>query len=456
MSDLRALVDRFAPTRMSAQIALILIVGLAVTTAATGTLVWRFKPNVDLADTELTTAARIAVAVRLLEAGRANADDAKIVARAAAFRLMQELPAELAQRTDPPTSKGFMRQIIRDELHDRDRAVKIARHPRSQAVDIAVATTLGAWAVFTATLGPEPQPPPSVGYPLIITLIVGSATIAILCIWVARLVAGPLSHFAEAAERLGREGEAPNIPVVGPREVRRAAHTFNVMQQRLRRFVDNRAKMLAGISHDLRTPITRLRLRAEEIEDTQLRRKFAADLARMEAMVSSALGFLREEHIGEAAETIDLAPLLQTICDDLADLGYSVDFEPEGRVRLRCRARAMERALANVVGNAAKFGGSVQVTIASNPEFVIVTVDDDGPGIRDSEKENVFEPFYRSDQSREATEGVGLGLSIARTIVHAHGGDIQLDDRHPSGLRVRIVLPRSAETPASRPTDKSA
>jgi signal transduction histidine kinase len=260
-----------------------------------------------------------------------------------------------------------------------------------------------------------------------------------------RILTAPLRDLSRAAERLGVDMTAPPLAESGPREVRQAARAFNNMQQRIKRLVTDRTQMLAAISHDLRTPITRLRLRAEFVEEAEQRTKMMADLQEMEAMISSTLAFLREDSDREEARVISVDALLETICDDMTDAGNDVRFEAEERVTLRCRQLSMKRAFTNLIDNAVKYGGQAAVTLSNEPGMVRVDIDDAGPGIPEDLHEKVFTPFFRAEQSRNrGTGGTGLGLTVARSVVRAHGGDIELCNSPANGLRVTVRIPQAA------------
>jgi signal transduction histidine kinase len=256
----------------------------------------------------------------------------------------------------------------------------------------------------------------------------------------------PLQRLTEAAERLGRGEEVEVLPEAGPEDIRRTTAAFNRMQSRLRRFVEDRTRMIAAISHDLRTPITSLRLRAEFLTDQEMKEKLVATLDEMQAMTEGALTFAREEATAEPTRTIDLDALLESLCSDLAELGWEVKFEAGERVAWRGRVDGMRRALRNVIENAVRYGERARVKLTVAAENLEVSVDDDGPGIPETDFERVFAPFVRLENSRNrGTGGVGLGLAIARTIVRAHGGDIMLANRSGAeapGLRAVIRLPR--------------
>ncbi|MFV2092807.1 MAG: ATP-binding protein, partial [Hyphomicrobiales bacterium] len=268
--------------------------------------------------------------------------------------------------------------------------------------------------------------------------------VGILSIWAVRRMTAPLALFAWAAERLGRDVNAPDLPEDGPREVRRAARAFNEMQCRLRRLIGGRTQMLAAISHDLRTPITRLHLRAEFVDDAGQRDKMLADLEQMETMIAATLAFAREESIAAPRQRLDLAMLVQSACDDAADSGYDVTYTGVARATFNGTPVALARVFANLIDNAVKYGGLARVTFEATPEKFVITVEDDGAGIPEDQFERVFEPFYRIEASRNPqTGGIGLGLATVRSIVRGHGGEVTLANRDPGGLCVTVTLPQA-------------
>ncbi|WP_438483047.1 sensor histidine kinase [Oleiharenicola lentus] len=263
---------------------------------------------------------------------------------------------------------------------------------------------------------------------------------------IARHIAQPLRHLTKAAERLGRGEEVAMLVEEGPDDIRKTMSTFNRMQVRLRRFVEDRTRMLAAIGHDLRTPITSLRLRAEFIRETETREKILATLAEMQAMTEASLAFASSEASAEVTRSVDLSSLLESLCDDLAELGWKVNFIGKGeKIAYLCRPDALRRALRNLIENAVRYGECARVDVKPSAENVEIIVQDDGPGISEEDRERVFAPFVRLEASRNgSTGGVGLGLAIARSIVRAHGGDIVLSAGSP-GLCVRVTLPRDEE-----------
>jgi signal transduction histidine kinase len=269
--------------------------------------------------------------------------------------------------------------------------------------------------------------------------------IALLAVWAARRVTVPLGSFAQAASRLGTDVSAPPMAETGPSEIVQAARAFNQMQERIQRLVDDRTRMLAAIAHDLRTVLTRLRLRAELIDDTEQQGKAIADLDAMAAMLDETLAFARDDSAGEARQDVDLAALVRSLCDDLADAGQPVHYLGPDRWRFPCRPVALRRAMANLIDNAVTYGRVAEVGLQGDRVAVRLTIEDRGPGIPAAAREQVFQPFFRLEASRSrATGGTGLGLAVARTVVHRHGGEIILDDRPGGGLVVRVTLPAPA------------
>ncbi|TAL02987.1 MAG: HAMP domain-containing protein [Rhodospirillaceae bacterium] len=252
----------------------------------------------------------------------------------------------------------------------------------------------------------------------------------------------PLALFTAAAERLGVDVNAAPLDESGPREVRRAAAAFNKMQERLQRFIQDRTQMLAAISHDLRTPITRLRLRAEFVEDDGQRDKMLNDLEEMEAMIAATLAFSRDDASNEPIESFDVAMLLATVAADGRAAGHDVTYYGSARLDVKGRPIALKRAVTNLVDNAVKYGVRARVTLRQIADVIEIVVDDDGPGIPEGERERVFAPFIRLEASRSReTGGTGLGLTIARNIVRGMGGDVEIVSRAAPGLRVRTTLP---------------
>lgn len=266
--------------------------------------------------------------------------------------------------------------------------------------------------------------------------------LAVFSIWMARSIAVPLGRLASAAERLGREREPTLISGMRLPEFVAIADTFNAMQLRLKRYVDERVQMLAAISHDLRTPLTRLRLLAEYVSDEEQRAQLKSNVAEMEAMVAEALAFMREEAGQEGMETVDLAALLISLADTSHDLGEAVVYEGPDHLDIRCRPVAMKRAFANLIANGCKYGEAVHIVLSVEDRWISVAFRDRGPGIPPEDAERAFAPFVRLESSRgRETGGTGLGLTISRDVVRSHGGEIDFE-RDGGIFVVRVRLPR--------------
>lgn len=274
------------------------------------------------------------------------------------------------------------------------------------------------------------------------TLLFLLVSTSLLGIWAGRALARPLSAFAKAAESFSLSRSPEPLNLNGPDEIRSAAKALNVMRERVTSLMNDRTRMLAAISHDLRTPITRLRLRAEYIEDNAQRLQTVQDLDQMRSMLDSVLTFLRGEDRASPVP-VDVGALLQVVCDLYAEDGHAVDFEGLGRLIAVVRPDEVQRAVSNVVDNALRYATQVVVTLSSDGTNAIIAVADDGPGIPDDQKLAMLEPFVRGSTARTMDEksGFGLGLSITHGIVQAHGGTLRLDDNAPRGLRVVIKIP---------------
>ena len=307
------------------------------------------------------------------------------------------------------------------------------------ALRVSVQLTDGSWLnVFAPQDWHEPLLRPRFLVPVVLSLLMVAAA-ALLAV---REVARPFAIFAKAAERLGVDVGAPPLAEIGPREVRRAATAFNVMQERIRRFVEDRTLMLAAISHDLRTPITRMKLRVEFVEDEDERIRMLGDLDEMERMIAATLAFARDDAAREDSRPTDLSALIQGLVDDMAASGADVSCVVPDRLVVVVRPMALKRAMANLLHNAVSYGFRARMSVKEQANEIIVVIDDDGPGIPENERERVFSPFVRLEASRSRdTGGTGLGLSVARAAIRAHGGDITLTNRPEGGLRVYVVLP---------------
>ena len=285
-------------------------------------------------------------------------------------------------------------------------------------------------------------PVPPLGRAFLASFLISAAAVAAVGALGIRRASEPMRRLAGAADRLGRGESFEPLPETGPRETRLANIAFNRMRERLERFIRDRTSMLAAIAHDLRTPITSLRLRAEFIEDEDAKAKILETLAEMQAMTEAVLAFARGDSESEPTRPIDVTALAESIVEDVRAGGRDARFEESPAVTLTGRPLALKRGLNNLIDNATIYGVRARVTVEADANEVRIVVDDDGPGIPAPDLERVFEPFVRLEGSRSReTGGAGLGLAIARSIFRAHGGDVTLRNRPEGGLRAVASLP---------------
>lgn len=298
----------------------------------------------------------------------------------------------------------------------------------------------GRWARFDSEL---PQAAATLPWRLALTLLLLLGAVLALSFVAVRWITRPLQVLASAAEGLGQDIDRPPLDEAGPLEVRRAAQAFNAMQRRLSHFIHDRPRILAAMSHDLKTPITRMRLRADLLDDEALRQRFEADLKEMEGMVTHTLEFMRGLGGNEPRQAVDVMALLESLQSDNEAMGRSVRIEGRAHQPFVAVASLLKRCLVNLIDNAVLYGGQATVIVEDTALSLTLRVLDDGPGIAQAELEKVFEPFYRLEASRSRQTGdTGLGLAIARNIAQTHGGDIAPRNRPEGGLEVVLSLPR--------------
>lgn len=303
----------------------------------------------------------------------------------------------------------------------------------------------GRWAIV--------EPPHGLLSPwqhrMLMALLISMLLLAPMVWWMARRLARPIRVFADAAERLGADPDAEPLAATGPSEVRTAIHAFNDMQAKLRAHMRQRTQTVAAIAHDLRTPLTRLRFRVEQAPEA-VRDRMVADIEEMDALIAQAMAYVRGEATPDRREVFDLDALAADCAAGFTETGAAVSFDGGGKLPVEADPAALRRALANLIGNAVKYGGAARVKAFAEGGRAVITVEDDGPGLADDELEAVFEPFHRAERSRNReTGGAGLGLTVARQAARAHGGDVTLI-RRKRGLTARLDLPlarSSTETP---------
>jgi len=426
----------FMPNRISGQIALIVVASLAVIHVVLATMFFlnRSERLPDRAPVALATL------VRLIDATPADARSRLISDADAAFphldlALTASMPGADQQQTEDRLVDGFRRHLGEGFL-----VVQVARSGDDAPHRVAVQLRDGE--VVTARIAPHAGPP--FGGPVIVTLLFIAISVTFLGLWAARVLTEPLRSFAKAAESFRPEGELAPLPERGPKEIRTAARALNRMRERIKELVEGRTRVLAAVSHDLRTPITRLRLHSEFIADPALRTQILDELAHMSSMVDSVLVHLRGGEPREAATMIDIATSVHTVCDQFADLGHEIRYDGPDHLVLRAHPEELRRAVTNLVDNAVRHGRNVDVRLIEGPSSISIAVEDDGPGILDADKEAMQQPFVRGDAARgmNAAHGFGLGLSITRAVAEAHGGTLELADGARSGLIARITLPK--------------
>jgi signal transduction histidine kinase len=435
------------PRSLAARTALVLLLGLALVQG--GGLLLHALDSAELQRIAEARdlAARLATLYRAVAVAPAEAAPGLLAeAGPGLSATLGALPAPL-----PPPSPFELQRLIRPFLGLG--AMGPALRPRetllrgtADALLAAFHLPDGRWLAVHAAM-PDPRPWNSPGLLALFLCMTGVA--ALLAVWAVRRLTKPVRALAAAAERLGRDVNAPALPEDGPSEVASAAAAFNRMAARIRRFVDDRTFLLAAIGHDLRTPITRLKLRAELLDDDEQRRKWLADLDELEAMVNATLAFSRDVAASEPAVPLDLAELVRTVLDEAADtrpaLADRVAYAGPEHLAVQGRPVALKRALANLVGNALAYGAAARARLdppRGGDGIATVSVEDDGPGLPAEELERVFEPFRRGERSRSReTGGSGLGLAIARNILRAHGGEVTLANRPDGGLRAVATIP---------------
>ncbi|MDB5361682.1 MAG: histidine kinase [Rhodospirillales bacterium] len=363
------------------------------------------------------------------------------------------LPEPEAVRSVPPGTDGTIDEL-RQLLGDPGRDLKVYKkgalppdspllfHAGRRLPDAHIAALElrdGSWVVLTAG---ERSWGLSKDERRNIAIVIGLLSIILVTLISTRLLARPIEHFTDAAERFGRDPKAAPVAETGPAELRRAARAFNAMQASVQRFIEDRTQMIAAISHDLRTPITRLRLRAEFVEDEEQRDRMLGDLDQMAEMIEATLAFARDDGASEPPTALDLPSLLESMVDEAADAGHAAIYHGPAHRIFEGRPVALRRAFGNLVDNAIKYGESVEITLADTSDGCRIVIADRGPGIAATDRERVFAPFVRLEGSRNRdTGGTGLGLSIARSIIRGHGGEIQMENRLEGGLSVSVALP---------------
>jgi signal transduction histidine kinase len=435
----------FMPNRISGQIALLVSASLiASQIVLTVSLIYYrpFEPPERLPD-------QLAILIRLIAANPSEQREALMASIDRAFprfnlQVVPRPPADVpASPVLGPELERFVHRLGQDYRVISDEIEPLP----APAVEQRVVIGLPGGQFIAARFAPMPPPPLLI--PFMITWVMIATLVPVLSLWAAFGLTGPLRRFALAAENFDPNCEIAPIPARGPQEVRVAVRAFNRMSERVKALIDDRTRMLAALSHDLRTPITRLRLHCEFIEDEATRARIMVELMHMESMVESVLQFLRSSHAAKQAVALDLATSLQAICDQFADTGHDVSYNGPDHMVVHAHPADLHRAVTNLIDNAVRYGGKADVKLVPTPQAVTIIIEDNGPGIPDSSKQAMFEPFVRGDAARSMNNnaGFGLGLPIARAVIEAHRGTLTLLDREPHGLVAQVILPQRDEEP---------
>lgn len=310
----------------------------------------------------------------------------------------------------------------------------------TKALALSVQLQNGGWLnVLTAFH----RPPPQWAWPSVVSMALMAVAIVVIVWFSVRRIARPLEALAQAADRFGRGGTVEPVSVTGPADVRMVTEAFNIMQERLAMFVEERTQTLAALSHDLRSPLTALRLRTESLEDGEDREALVRSVVELQKMVEAALEFAKGVGANETLETTDVVALVRDVVDEFALMGKQVEISEAQPTTVELRRAAVKRALRNLIDNAIRYGRQPKVSLTSDRAHVWLVVEDEGPGIPPAELDRVLRPFERLETSRNRnTGGAGLGLAIVQSIVQAHGGVMEIQNKAGNGLRVGLGLPR--------------
>lgn len=320
--------------------------------------------------------------------------------------------------------------------------------PRSGMIVEIILPVVRRTQLLTQFSRPAPQPWP---LEVVVAGLVAVVTTSIAAAFVARRIARPISQLGAAATKAAEGGQAPKVPEEGPDDVRRAARAFNRMTDRVSRTLESQRQLLIAVGHDLRTPITAMRINTEFIEDTEVRERIEKNLEELQELTEAVLSAGRGAG-GEKMRKIDLAALIESLCTDLDELGQPVSWSAHTAAPVKCRPNEIRRAVRNLIQNAVAYGNRADVHLNATPESYEIVVEDEGPGIAEGDRTRVFEPFVRLDESRSMeTGGKGLGLTLVKAIADGHDGQIALENRPERGLRARLTLPRETVEAQARP-----
>jgi signal transduction histidine kinase len=367
------------------------------------------------------------------------------------FRLLHEKPQSvpmsdseraLAGRARSMLPERRARQPVLVNITTKEERKRGMRHHRSPAIVITLPVVRGTWLVTTFYRSSSPHWPTET----FIAALAAILTTSIAAAFIARRVARPLSELSAAATTTAQGGSAPRVPEEGPEDVRRAAAAFNTMTDQVARTLASQRQLLSAVGHDLRTPITAMRINIEFVTDGEVRERLERNLAELQELTEAVLSAAKGAG-GEPKRNVDLAALVESLCADLDDMGEPVYWHPRDPAPLSCRPNEIRRAVRNLIENAIAYGREASVCVKDSGGGYDIVVEDKGPGIPEDDRQRVFEPFVRLEISRNTeTGGTGLGLTLVKAIATGHGGDIELENRAGGGLRARLHLPIPAST----------
>ncbi len=366
--------------------------------------------------------------------------------------ILVRLPPDTAIR-ERPSSEGGDAAVPTDAIagtenlppgfeDNADRAGERLRFRGNDDIEMAQGLDSGRW-LFVNFDPPAAEPRT---YEMLIAALLAAIFTSAAAAWLGGRVSRPLSALEAAAGEIARGNLTTRVEPRGPRDVRKAAEAFNTMSERVARTIQSHHQLLSAVGHDLRTPLAAMRITAEFVTDPESKMRLTRNIDELNSLTEAVLSAARAGP-GEEMYRVELGALIESVCDDLIDLGQPMEVAIEGSFPCLCRSNEVRRAVRNLVENAVRYGGSAQVSLRAEPEFYAVVIDDKGPGIPEDKLESVFQPFMRLEASRSSdTGGFGLGLTIARTIARENGGDINLENRRQGGLRATLRLPREKRT----------
>jgi signal transduction histidine kinase len=447
-----ARISRLLPQSITAQITGLVAVSVLLGVTLLAAILWFLYDPPARDDSPIYAAARLTEITRLVRAasGATEIDAVLAAIRRSGLEVKRVNLADLVPgKIDTLSSLLAMHPL---ETHRDIEILSDLRDPAGPPSQIIARLDENHGLMFNLAVRTWPLFVPPTA--LLVIIVVFSALL--MSIYAVRWVVAPLAAVASAATSFGRSPQAYDaLSRRGPREIIQVADALNEMRTRIRMLLDDRTRMLAAISHDLRTPLTRLRLRAEQIQQDSLRAPMLRDLTKVGRMLDDTLEYLRDDSKSEPLTRVDLPSFLQTICSDFSDMGHAVTYAGPERFSYACHPRALSRAVTNIVENGVKHAVTISVGLSTNNDRSIeIDVSDDGPGIPDPLRDKVFQPFFKVDDARsENNSGFGLGLSIALEIMKRHGGSIEMRPRQPTGLQVLMVLPPEASLRAGPGAD---